>query len=52
LSELTGAHPVSITDNEIAFFLLAKNPAIRNRLVEIVAKYANTYPMLRSCAGD
>jgi hypothetical protein len=52
LSELTGTHPVSITDNEIAFFLLAKDPAIRNRLVDIVAKYANTYPMLCSCAGD
>jgi len=52
LYELTGTHPVSITDNEIVFFLLAKDLKMRDQLVDIVAKYANTYPMLRSCAGN
>ena len=52
LGELTGTQPVSITDNEIVFFLLVKDPKIRRRLIDIVAKYANSYPMLRSCAGE
>jgi hypothetical protein len=52
LGELTGTQPVSITDNEIVFFLLAKDPAIRHRLIDIVARYANSYPMLRSYAGE
>jgi hypothetical protein len=52
LAELTGTHPVSITDNEIVFFLLAKDPKIRRRLIDIVATYANTYPMLRSCSEE
>jgi len=52
LDELTGTEPVSITDNEIVFFLLAKDPVLRDRLIDIVATYANTYPMLRSCTGD
>ena len=52
LSELTGTQPVSITDNEIVFFLLVKEPKIRRRLIDIVANYANSYPMLHSCADE
>lgn len=52
IDDLTGIQPVSITDNEIVFFLLAKDPAIRHRLIDIVARYANSYPMLRSCSGE
>jgi hypothetical protein len=52
LGELTGTQPVSITDNEIVFFLLVKDPKIRRRLIDIVARYANSYPMLRSCAAE
>jgi hypothetical protein len=52
LSELTGTQPVSITDNEIVFFLLVKDQKMRRRLIDIVANYANSYPMLRSCAAE
>jgi hypothetical protein len=52
LHELTGTQPVSITDNEIVFFLLVKEPKIRRRLIDIVANYANSYPMLHSCADE
>jgi hypothetical protein len=52
LFELTGTQPVSITDNEIVFFLLAKGPEVRRRLADIVANYANSYPMLRSGADE
>jgi hypothetical protein len=49
ITDLTTLNPVVITDNEIVFFLLAKNPKLRQRLEDNVAKYANTYPALRSC---
>jgi len=52
LSELTGIPPVSITDNEIVFFLLVKEPNVRKRLIDVVANYANSYPMLHSCADE
>jgi hypothetical protein len=52
LYELTGTQPVSITDNEIVFFLLVKEPKSRKRLIDIVANYANSYPMLHSCADE
>lgn len=52
IAEMTGIKPVSITDNEIVFFLLAKSPKLRERLEDNVAKYANTYPALRSCGCD
>ena len=50
LRDLTGADPVTITDNEIIFFLLAKNPKIRARLEQVLERYANTYPALDSPA--
>ena len=49
IAEVTGLKPVSITDNEIVFFLLAKNQKLQEKLQDNVAKYANTYPVLRSC---
>ncbi|MGA2120784.1 MAG: hypothetical protein ABSG49_01925 [Methanoregula sp.] len=52
IAEVTGIKPVSITDNEIVFFLLAKSPALREKLSDNVATYANTYPVLRSCGCD
>jgi hypothetical protein len=52
IAEVTGIKPVSITDNEIVFFLLAKNSKLLERLGENVAKYANTYPVLHSCGCD
>ena len=50
LAELTGSAPVTITDNEIIFFLLAKNPKTRSRLEIVLERYANTYPALDSPA--
>jgi hypothetical protein len=52
VAEATGIKPVSITDDEIVFFLLAKNAKLRERLGDDVAKYASTYPALRSCGCD
>jgi hypothetical protein len=52
IAEVTGIKPVSITDNEIVFFLLAKSPTLREKLSDNVATYANTYPVLRSCGCD
>lgn len=52
LSELTGIDPLTITDNEIIFFLLAKDPTLRNKVEEILERYANSYPLLTSCADD
>ena len=52
IAEVTGIYPVSITDNEIVFFLLAKSPALREKLADVVATYANTYPVLHSSGCD
>ncbi|MHB8163266.1 MAG: hypothetical protein ACYDDV_02835 [Methanoregula sp.] len=48
LSELTGSSPLTITDNEIVFFLCAKSPAIRENLERVLEKYANSYPAVSS----
>lgn len=45
---LTGIHPVTITDNEIVFFFLVKNPRLCETLEDVLSLYANTYPMLSS----
>jgi len=51
LSDLTGASPLTITDNEIIFFLCAKSPAIQENLELALEKYANSYPAVsaRTC---
>ncbi|MDD1687362.1 hypothetical protein [Methanoregula sp.] len=49
IEDVTGIKPISITDNEIVFFLLAKSPKLRESLSENVEKYANTYPAIQSC---
>jgi hypothetical protein len=48
LSELTGSPPLTITDNEILFFLCTKNPGLQERLETDLEKYANSYPALNS----
>ena len=48
LADLTGSTPVTITDNEIIFFMLAKNPKIRASIGLILKQYANTYSILIS----
>ena len=52
LEKLTGACPVTITDNEVVFFLFAKNPGLAARLKDTLECYADTYPALyASCAA-
>ena len=46
LEECTGSGPVTITDNEIVFFLLAKNQKLESRLRNTLECYADTYPGL------
>jgi hypothetical protein len=49
LSQLTGIAPLTITDNEILFFLLVKNQRLKTEMVEVLERYANSYPLLTSC---
>jgi len=49
IEDVTGIKTVSITDNEIVFFLLTKSPKLRENLSDNVEKYADTYPALQSC---
>ena len=43
LAAITGAGPVAVTDNEIVFFLLAKDPANEKKLPDVAADYAKKY---------
>lgn len=51
LSELTGSTPLTITDNEIIFFLCTKRDGMQKHLELVLEKYANSYPAIssRSC---
>lgn len=52
LEKLTGSCPFTITDNEVVFFLIAKNPKLAARLKDSLECYADTYPVLYAfCAG-
>ena len=46
LKERAGSDPVTITDDEIVFFLLAKNQKLEHRLRNTLECYADTYPGL------
>lgn len=48
LSELTGSSPLTITDNEILFFICTKTPRMQERLEMVLESYANSYPALCS----
>lgn len=52
LSEISGSSPLSITDNEIIFFVCTKSPSMQERLELVLEKYANSYPAVssRSCS--
>jgi hypothetical protein len=50
LSELTGSLPLTITDNEIIFFVCTKSPGMRESLELVLEKYADSYPALSSCS--
>jgi len=45
---LTDKHPITITDNEIVFFFIIKNPRLHGSMEDVISLYANTYPMLSS----
>lgn len=46
LEEYTGMRPRSLTDNEIVFFFLAKDPAVNADLERAIASYIDPYPAL------
>jgi hypothetical protein len=46
LALVTRSQPETITDNEIVFFILTKNPLFRTRLFAILGEYADKYTML------
>jgi hypothetical protein len=51
LNEFTRQDPVTITDNEIVFFLITKNPELKTRLKIILKEYSNSYhPHLKTWA--
>ena len=48
LSELFGSSPLTITDNEIIFFLCTKSLSMQGNVELILEKYANSYPAVIS----
>lgn len=52
LQDLTGCSPHTITDNEIVFFFMDKNPILRENLEDVLCRYANSYPALDSGGND
>lgn len=48
LSEHTGSSTLTITDNEIIFFLCTKSPVMQEHLETVMKSYANRYPKLSS----
>ena len=49
LSEATGTMPATITDNEIVFFILAKEPALQIKICAVLEDYMKTYTLLSTC---
>jgi hypothetical protein len=47
LEKQTGRAPVTITDNEIVFFLLVKDPKLVTKLKNVIEGYCAQYPCLR-----
>jgi len=46
LTGITGAQPLSVSDGRIAFFILAKGPALRRTLCSLISEYSERYPGL------
>ena len=46
LTTVTHSRPETITDNEIVFFILTKNPQIKTRLCAVLGDYADKYKTL------
>jgi hypothetical protein len=51
LAAVTHSRPETITDNEIIFFILTKNPQINTRLCAVLGDYADKYNTLVTCSG-
>jgi hypothetical protein len=49
LAVLTHSRPETITDNEIVFFILTKNPQLKTRLCAVLGDYADRYNTLTAC---
>ena len=49
LAAITHSRPETITDNEIVFFILTKNPLFKTRLCAVLGDYADTYNTLITC---
>lgn len=49
LAALTHSRPETITDNEIVFFILTKNPQLKIRLCAVLGDYADRYNTLITC---
>ncbi|OPX61755.1 MAG: hypothetical protein A4E34_01521 [Methanoregula sp. PtaU1.Bin006] len=49
LASLTHSRPETITDNEIVFFILTKNPQHKTRLCAVLGEYADQYNTLTAC---
>ena len=52
LHEYISLNPLTITDNEIVFFLITRNTHLRTRLGTVLEAYAGTYPLLDSYTCD
>jgi hypothetical protein len=51
IAAVTRSRPETITDNEIIFFILTKNPMVKTRLCAVLGEYAAIYNTLITC-GD
>ncbi len=53
LAALTHSRPETITDNEIVFFILTKNPQFKTRICAVLGDYADSYRTLivGDCGG-
>jgi hypothetical protein len=49
LAGVTHSRPETITDNEIVFFILTKNPQLKTRLCAVLGDYADKYNTLIAC---
>ena len=49
LATVTHSRPETITDNEIVFFILTKNPQFRTRLCAVLGEYSDQYNTLIAC---
>jgi len=49
IAAITHSRPETITDNEIVFFILTKNPLLKTRLCAVLGDYAARYNTLSAC---